>query len=149
VWDGIILAGAPIGTEDFIHDHTKDKLRALTAKVNAMTDLSKHEAQIAYQMVVHCANHAWRYYVRVTPPAMISELIQYYDDMIMGPQGRQLDYVSHEHNQACRNNVQTSNQHVWRRDDRFENDCPDRLPICHHGCWTWVRGARSASACPP
>jgi hypothetical protein len=83
VWDGIILAGAPIGTDEFIHKHTKAKLCALKRKVDAMVNLAKHEAHISYQMVVHCANHAWRYYVRVTPPSLILDLIHEYDTMII------------------------------------------------------------------
>jgi hypothetical protein len=83
VWDGIILAGAPIGTEEFIKDHTNSKLVSLRRKVQAMIDLSKHEAHVSYHMIVHCANHAWRYYVRVTPPSLIQDLIHLYDEMIM------------------------------------------------------------------
>ena len=34
-------------------------------------------------MVTHCANHAWRYFVRVTPPDMIQDLIHEFDNIIM------------------------------------------------------------------
>ena len=68
---------------EFVHKHTRDKIVALERKVRAMIDLSKHEAHISYQMIVHCANHAWRYYVRVTPPSMIQDLIHTYDTMIL------------------------------------------------------------------
>ena len=67
VWDGVILSGAPIGTDAFTRQHTKVKLNALKRIVDAMVNLAQHEAHISYQMVLHCANHAWRYYVRVTP----------------------------------------------------------------------------------
>ena len=83
VWDGITLSGTPIGTPQFIWSHTRDKLTVLTRKIRAMVDLSKHETHISYHMIAHCPNHAWRYYVRVTPPSLIQDLIHQYDNMIM------------------------------------------------------------------
>ena len=55
-YDGIIIAGAPIGTPDFVSSFLSDKLSQWQSKIKTVTHLGHSEPQIAYHVLSDAAS---------------------------------------------------------------------------------------------
>jgi hypothetical protein len=82
-FDGIRVAGAPIGTDDFMASFVDKKVDAATAKTQAIASLCPDEPQVALALIVNGANKGLDYLVRNTPTVPILPALIRFDDHLM------------------------------------------------------------------
>ena len=59
-----------------------DKVEVAYKRVNAIVQVAKIDPQMGIVLLGACANNALNYFVRVTPPELITDAIQYFDSII-------------------------------------------------------------------
>jgi hypothetical protein len=82
VKDGLVIAGAPVGTQAFIDQHADAKLRNINKRLDAIRNLSLLDPQTAVKILEHAGTNALDYYCSVVPPSLIDPLIRDFDDAI-------------------------------------------------------------------
>ena len=82
-FDGIRVAGAPIGNDDFMASFADKKVDAATAKTQAIASLCPDEPQVALAMIVNGANKGLDYLIRNTPTVPILPALIRFDDHLM------------------------------------------------------------------
>jgi hypothetical protein len=80
---GIVIAGTPIGTSEFMKKHAQLKLDQTAVKVARLRKFGKVNPQQAMRILSDCLNHTLDYYVRVTPPDEVKGMIASFDLMII------------------------------------------------------------------
>jgi hypothetical protein len=81
--DGVVIAGSPIGTPAFMLQHAEQKIDQVRVNVKRLVKMGKVSPQHAMRMLGDSINHSLDYYVRVTPPAMVEQMAQRFDTLIM------------------------------------------------------------------
>lgn len=78
--DGIVLAGAPIGTDDFVKQHVNSKIKEILGPVrDRLGLLADEQPQIALRILSQSVHQRLSYLFRVCPPTLISEQIKELD----------------------------------------------------------------------
>ena len=78
--EGVIIAGAPIGTHTFTSAYTDSKVDIVIGLIDATLRLATEDPQIATHLLSKSANAALDYLVRVTPTALIGPAINRFDE---------------------------------------------------------------------
>ena len=78
-YDGIIIAGAPVGTPDFVSSFLSDKLTQWQSKINTVTHLGRTEPQIAYHLLSVCTANLPSYLARVVPTPTLNPTLTAFD----------------------------------------------------------------------
>jgi len=78
-FDGIVVSGAPIGTDTFVLQHAQQRMDDLLPLFETIGDFTSFEPQIALKMAASSTNHLLDYYVRVTPPHLFSAVLAQFD----------------------------------------------------------------------
>ena len=73
VYDGIIVAGLPVGTDEFIREHSASKVQTLNDKITKVESLREHDAHIAVRLLIEVVNSALNYSARGTPTPLLLE----------------------------------------------------------------------------
>ena len=71
VYDGIIIGGLPVGTDDFILEASQAKVASLKTKIEKVKTLRDNDAHIAVRTIVQAVNSALCYWVRGTPTRLV------------------------------------------------------------------------------
>ena len=83
VRDGLVITGAPIGTQAFIDEHAKAKLIELKKRFEAIRTLATRDSQTAVKILEGSGSNSLNFYCSVVPPSKIEQLIQDFDVAIM------------------------------------------------------------------
>jgi len=78
--EGVVIAGAPIGTNVFTSAYADSKVDIAISRIDATLRLATEDPQIATQLLSTSANAALDYLVRVTPTALIGPAISRFDE---------------------------------------------------------------------
>lgn len=78
-YDGVIIAGAPIGTQEFIEAFAAIKLALAKQRFDATVRLAAEDPQAATRILRSSSNAALDYFVRVTPTSSILYTITQFD----------------------------------------------------------------------
>ena len=79
VRDGIILAGAPVGTDAFIHRHFDKELSDFASKSAKLAQL---HPQLATRILKDSLIPAYQYLFQLTPPALVQEHARQFDQTV-------------------------------------------------------------------
>jgi hypothetical protein len=78
-YDGIVIGGSPIGTDDFIARKADSRLCMVNDKIEKVLTLKDHEPQMALRLLGSCIGTAMDYLTRTTPTQPLQEMIQDFD----------------------------------------------------------------------
>ena len=77
--DGLVLGGAPIGTDDFVQAHFQTALADFTSKCTRLTDL---HSQVALRLLKDSLIPAYQHPFRLTPPALVQHHATQFDQAV-------------------------------------------------------------------
>ena len=77
--EGILVAGVAIGSANFMAASIKEKLDQIQSRIESTLDLAQVNRQAAFKILGESVNKALDYYVRTTPPHLISDGIKDFD----------------------------------------------------------------------
>ena len=76
---GLVVGGSPIGTDEFVASHAHKKVTSLFPRIDATIKLGSVNKQAAFKVLGESVNHALDYYLRTTPPQLITDSIDRFD----------------------------------------------------------------------
>ena len=112
-WNGIVVAGAPVGTVAFKQQHATAFFDGLSYRINALVKLgtSDEEEQIAFRLLGLCLALSPTYYLRVVPPSITAGPAAIFDQRMatarmdilggLSDADRALPRVQRAHDLAC------------------------------------------------
>jgi hypothetical protein len=80
VTHGIKLAGAPIGTDDFVRDYTRECLTHFEKRLFALPGI---DPQVGFGLLRSCVASAPTFLTQVTPPLLTADLFEEFDEKMV------------------------------------------------------------------
>ena len=85
---GVLVAGRPIGSPDFVRAARGDRLRSSLARVDDILTLADHEPQLASKLLASCGNNLLDYHVGIMPLSDSDLIVHHFDAAIIAAQLR-------------------------------------------------------------
>jgi hypothetical protein len=76
---GVVVAGAPIGSDAFMLEHAQTKVELGSKRIAAIGTLCPNEPQMAMRLLGTTVSNILGYYVRVTPPHITAQIAVPFD----------------------------------------------------------------------
>ena len=78
-FEGIIMAGSPIGTDEFMLNYVLTKVEAANEKTSKVAALCPDQVQLALAMISTGTSHSLDFLIRLTPTAPIVDALREFD----------------------------------------------------------------------
>ena len=79
--DGLIIAGVPCGSNQFINEFLEDKTLQIAKKIKCILTAAKQEPQGVTRLLKHISQ-SWTYISRIIPPDFMKEYYERFDTLI-------------------------------------------------------------------
>ena len=103
--DGVVVAGAPIGTDDYISTFTATKVISCNEKVDRITTLAYEFPQMTLRILKTSAAHLLDYLSKLTSPMLFVPIAQIFDqklaDAVMKTLTTEHANIQMQHRTAC------------------------------------------------
>ena len=81
-YDGLVLAGAPIGTDAFVNEELANHLSTWKRKIDVVTQLGATEPQMAFHLLGICTANLPSYLLRVIPTNVLAPYLASFDELL-------------------------------------------------------------------
>ena len=82
--DGVVIGGAPVGTDKFTKDFMQRKLQEGILKLNAIRLMGLKSPRAAHRLLTSCATKYFQYVAGLVPPQLAHSALQEYDQALIG-----------------------------------------------------------------